>query len=119
GSLGPVYHVTGSYLQDWLLYPDDFNWRVLADAGGALRAVADIGTHGLDLVSWVTGLQIEELCADLRTIHPTRFRPRGSAQTFAGPSAAATEPVAVTTDDYGSILLRFRGGAAGACTVSQ
>src|SRR5262249_26038565 len=48
GELGEVYHVTGSYVQDWLLYETDFNWRVLAEEGGALRAVADIGTHWLD-----------------------------------------------------------------------
>ena len=40
GQLGPIYHVLGSYQQDWLLHDTDFNWRVLADEGGALRAVA-------------------------------------------------------------------------------
>jgi predicted dehydrogenase len=132
--LGAIYHVTGSYLQDWLLYDTDFNWRVLAGEGGALRAVADIGTHWLDLVTAVTGLEVEAVCADLRTVHPVRRRPRGSVQTFAGKltqsaaqagplaaSAAAgeTEPVAIATEDYGSVLLRFRNGAAGSCTVSQ
>jgi predicted dehydrogenase len=120
--LGPIYHVTGSYLQDWLLHDTDFNWRVEAEAGGALRAVADIGTHWLDLVTWITGLEVEEVCADLRTVHPTRRRPAGVSsvetfQTSRGP--AAFESVPVTTDDYGSVLLRFRGGAAGAMTVSQ
>src|SRR3954447_20531644 len=67
GELGTVYHVTGSYEQDWLLYDTDFNWRVLADEGGALRAVADIGTHWLDLVTAVTSLEVEAVCADLRT----------------------------------------------------
>ncbi|MCA9206374.1 MAG: Gfo/Idh/MocA family oxidoreductase, partial [Planctomycetales bacterium] len=42
GSLGNVFHVTGSYSQDWLFHPTDFNWRVSAAEGGALRAVADI-----------------------------------------------------------------------------
>ncbi|MFO0808097.1 MAG: Gfo/Idh/MocA family oxidoreductase [Gemmataceae bacterium] len=117
-TIGPVYHVTGSYLQDWLLFADDFNWRVLASEGGELRAVADIGTHWLDLVTWITGLHVEELCADLRTVHPTRHRPAGPVETFAGPATEGV-PVAIDTDDYGSILLRFRGGASGAMTVSQ
>src|SRR5262245_32412055 len=47
GELGDIYHVTGSYVQDWLLYDTDFNWRVLAEDGGPLRVVADIGTHWL------------------------------------------------------------------------
>jgi predicted dehydrogenase len=120
--LGTVYHVTGSYMQDWLLYDTDFNWRVLADEGGALRAMADIGTHWLDLVTSITGLEVEGVCADLRTFLPVRRKPAGSVQTFEGKAAApqhATEQVAVDTEDYGSVLLRFRGGAAGSFTVSQ
>jgi predicted dehydrogenase len=122
GRLGRVYHVIGSYVQDWLLYETDFNWRVLAEEGGALRAVADIGTHWLDLVSFVTGLEIESVCADLQTFLSTRQRPpRGSVETFQGKmgAAAVTEPVAIATEDYGSVLLRFRGGATGCFTVSQ
>ncbi len=127
--LGPVYHATGSYLQDWLLYESDFNWRVEAAAGGALRAVADIGTHWLDLVTWIVGMEVEAVCADLRTVHPARRRPAGvaSVETFSGAGASggrqapgdSSESVPITTDDYGSLLLRFRGGAAGAVTVSQ
>jgi predicted dehydrogenase len=122
GELGRIYHVTGSYLQDWLLHETDFNWRVLADEGGALRAVADIGTHWLDLLTWMTGLEVESICADLRTFLPTRRRPpRGSMETFGGTLdvPSSTESVAIDTEDYGSLLLRFRGGASGCLTVSQ
>jgi predicted dehydrogenase len=121
GVLGRVHHVTGSYEQDWLLYDTDFNWRVLAGEGGALRAVADIGTHWLDLLTWLTGLEVEAVCADLRTFLPTRRRPAGPVETFAGKLAAGGErvPVAIDTEDYGSLLLRFRGGASGCVTVSQ
>ncbi|HYH65148.1 MAG TPA: Gfo/Idh/MocA family oxidoreductase [Urbifossiella sp.] len=119
GELGDVLHVTGSYLQDWLLYPTDFNWRVLAEHGGDLRAIADIGTHWLDLVCFITGLEVEAVCADLRTVHPVRQKPAGGSDTFTGSAGAGGEPVPVTTEDYGSILLRFRGGARGCVTVSQ
>lgn len=121
GQIGRVYHVTGSYVQDWLLYDTDFNWRVLADQAGALRAVADIGTHWLDLATWMTGLEVESVCADLRTFLPVRRRPTGSVETFAGKEGAPAEtvPVVIDTEDYGSILLRFRGGPSGVTTVSQ
>jgi predicted dehydrogenase len=121
GELGDIYHVTGSYVQDWLLYDTDFNWRVLADEGGALRAVADIGTHWLDLVQFITGFAVSEICADLHTVWPVRRRPSGSVETFAEKlgALAATEPVPVTTEDYGSVLLQLDGGARGAMTVSQ
>ena len=49
GDLGPVTLVHGGYWQDWLLLDTDYNWRVEAAQGGALRAVGDIGSHWLDL----------------------------------------------------------------------
>ncbi len=121
GELGTIYHVTGSYLQDWLLYDTDFNWRVLAEDGGALRAVADIGTHWLDLLTFITGLEVTAVCADLRTFLPMRQRPKGSVETFASKvgTQRTTESVAIATEDYGNLLLRFGDGAAGSCTVSQ
>jgi predicted dehydrogenase len=121
GELGEVFTVCGSYAQDWLLLPTDYNWRVLATEGGELRAVADIGTHWLDLIQSITGLEIEAVCADLKTVHPVRQRPKGEVQTFQGKKAksVATEPVNITTDDYGSILLKFRNGARGVVWVSQ
>jgi len=75
----------------------------------------------MDLVAHVTGLEIESVCADLRTFLPTRQRPTGGVETFSGKlgRSGATEPVAIDTEDYGSVLLRFRGGATGAFTVSQ
>jgi len=121
GQLGRVHHVAGSYIQDWLLLDTDYNWRVLAEEGGALRAVADIGTHWLDLVHAVTGLEVESLCADLLTVHPVRRRPKGEVETFSGKLVKEDElePVDITTEDYGGILLRFKGGARGTLTVSQ
>jgi predicted dehydrogenase len=83
--------------------------------------VADIGTHWLDLITSVTGLEAEAVCADLATFLPTRHRPKGSVETFQGKldGPRETEPVAVTTEDYGAVLLRFRGGASGCLAVSQ
>lgn len=121
GELGTIYHISGSYVQDWLLYETDFNWRVLAEEGGELRAVADIGTHWLDLVQSITGLAVTEVCADLATMLPVRQRPKGSVETFQSKlsTAHATEPVTISTEDYGSVLLRFEQGARGVFAVSQ
>jgi predicted dehydrogenase len=121
GTLGEVYHVAGSYAQDWLFLPTDFNWRVLAEEGGALRAVADIGTHWLDLVQFITGTSVEAVFAELKTVLPVRRRPKGGVETFSSKLAGQqeTEPVQVGTDDYGCVLLRFRGGARGVVWVSQ
>lgn len=121
GELGQVLSVTGSYVQDWLLHPTDYNWRVLESEGGALRAVADIGTHWLDLAQAVTGLKVVAVCADLKTVYPTRQRPEGEVETFSGKieQAASSQTVEITTEDQGGVLLRFENGARGVLWVSQ
>jgi predicted dehydrogenase len=121
GSMGDVYAVNGSYTQDWLLYETDYNWRVLSEQGGHLRAVADIGTHWMDLITSITGLQIEAVFADLSTVHKTRKRPLGEIETFSGKleSSIETEPVDIQTEDYGCLMFRFAGGAKGSLWVSQ
>ncbi len=123
GSLGRVLSVTGSYVQDWLLYPEDYNWRVEPDGGTNLRAVADIGTHWMDLAQFLIGEPIRAVCADLATFHPRRFKPAGRLKPLCGPSETAGRPsaqeVEITTEDHAAILLRFEGGARGAFHVSQ
>ena len=120
-STGRVLHVVGSYVQDWLLKPTDFNWRVDSGAGGQLRAVADIGTHWLDLVQFITGERVVALCAQLHTVHPVRRRPAGEVKTFSGTATPEDQlqDIAITTDDSASLMLRFAGGATGSLWVSQ
>jgi len=119
--IGEVFSVVGSYVQDWLLFDTDYNWRVLADEGGSLRAVADIGTHWMDLVTSITGLEVNAVFADLHTIHQTRKRPIGEVETFSADKIAEDqmEEIPITTEDCGSILFRFKGGARGQLWVSQ
>ncbi len=121
GQLGTIHHVAGSYTQDWLLLQTDFNWRVLSSESGPLRAVADIGTHWLDLIQAITGLEIESVCADLKTVYDSRLRPIGTTETFSSKTAGVrpSEPVAIDTEDYGAVLVRFVGGARGVMWVSQ
>ena len=121
GDLGRIFCVTGSYVQDWLLHDTDFNWRVLADEGGALRALADIGTHWLDLMRYITGLEIEAVFAELKTVHPVRRRPAGGVQTFTDKAATTVDliEVPIATDDCACVILRLTGGVLGSLHVSQ
>jgi predicted dehydrogenase len=119
GGLGSVRLVTGRYFQDWLLLDTDWNWRLEKAQGGALRAVGDIGSHWLDLTSFLTGLRVESVLADLTTFIPVRQKPTGSVLTFATERAADTMPIEIDTEDVALILLRFAGGARGSVAVSQ
>jgi predicted dehydrogenase len=117
--IGVVKLIHGSFLQDWLLYPTDWNWRLEAKLGGDLRAVSDIGTHWLDLVTWLTSSKVSAVCADLATVLPTRHRPKGRVETFQKAASKETEEVMIGTDDYASVLLHFENEARGVMTVSQ
>jgi predicted dehydrogenase len=118
GELGEIRLVHGTYLQDWLTDPTDYNWRLEPEAGGPSRAVADIGTHWFDTAEFISGRRIQSVVADLATFIPTRQKPVGGTTTFAtggGPS----ESVEITSEDAATILVRFEGGARGACVISQ
>jgi predicted dehydrogenase len=119
GAIGQPKLVHGSFLQDWLLYPTDWNWRLDPKLGGQLRAVSDIGTHWLDLVTWITGRKVTELCADLVTVVPVRQKPRGRVETFQKADPANADPVPIETDDYASVLFHLEGDLSGVMTVSQ
>ncbi|MFO7920667.1 MAG: Gfo/Idh/MocA family oxidoreductase [Nioella sp.] len=118
GALGDIRFVSGHYHQDWMAKPTDWNWRLQSERGGALRSVGDIGTHWLDLTSFVTGLKAEAVMAELATFIPERQKPVGPVATFAS-GAGESETVTIDTDDAAMILLRYEGGARGVMSTSQ
>jgi predicted dehydrogenase len=115
---GAPHFVHGAYLQDWLLLPTDWNWRLDPNQAGASRAVADIGSHWADLVQHVTRDEIVEVFADLATLHRKRTRPADGSSTFEAGDGQG-ETVDVRTEDFGTVLARFASGARGSFTVSQ
>jgi predicted dehydrogenase len=121
GEIGDVRLIHGHYLQDWLFYPTDWNWRLEPDLGGAMRAVADIGTHWFDLITWLTGLKITSVMADMATLIPVRKKPQGEVETYANmlQTEANAVDTPIHTEDYATIMLRFDNGARGVLTVSQ
>lgn len=98
GDLGELRRVTVEYHQGWLAHEDTGKQARLMRRSGSERRgrTADIGTHAEQLLSFVTGLDIESLCADVTTFVPGR-----------------------RVDDDASVLLRFQGGARGLLTCSQ
>jgi predicted dehydrogenase len=121
GELGDLFILQGSYLQDWLLLPTDWNWRLEPNLGGTLRAVSDIGSHWLDLVTFITGLHVEKVYADFKTFHPIRKKPTQPSETFAGKMLAPQDYLdqPIHTEDYATIILHYENGTRGVLTVSQ
>lgn len=121
GELGDLFILQGSYLQDWLLLPTDWNWRLEPDLGGTLRAVGDIGSHWLDLLTFITGLRIEEVYADFKTFYPIRKKPAKPVETYTGKLLTPEDYIDqnIYTEDYATILLHYENGVRGVLTVSQ
>jgi predicted dehydrogenase len=110
GEIGKPFIIHGSYLQDWLLYPSDWNWRLNTNAGGQLRTVGDIGSHWLDLVSYISGLRILEVFADFKTFIDKRYRLA---------EGGIRQEINIDSEDYASILIHFENGVQGVLSISQ
>ena len=121
GELGPVYSVIGSYLQDWLFYQTDYNWRLEPEQSGRSRAIADIGSHLMDLLEYITGLETVAVMADFNTVHKTRKKPLKPIETYSGKMLKPEDyaEVSINTEDYATVMLRFNNGNKGVITVSQ
>lgn len=119
--LGDVYSIIGSYLQDWLFYNTDYNWRLEPDKSGASRAIADIGSHLLDNLEYITGLKTVAVMADFNTVHKTRKKPLKPLETYSGKMLQPEDyaDVEINTEDHANVLLKFDNGNRGCITVSQ
>jgi predicted dehydrogenase len=119
GELGDIRLITGAFHQDWLAKPTDWNWRLEPEEGGELRSVGDIGTHWVDLTSFITGLRATEILAELATFITERDKPVGPVETFAKTSNQKTVKQRIMTDDVSTVLLRYDNGARGVMSTSQ
>ncbi|MFA5014160.1 MAG: Gfo/Idh/MocA family oxidoreductase [Actinomycetota bacterium] len=121
GEIGDILAVNGSYQQDWLLYQTDYNWRLEPEFSGKSRAVADIGSHWLDMVEYISGIKIEKVYADFCTFFKTRKKPIKSVETYTGKflKSSGHKDIKINTEDYATVLLRFNNGAHGSITVNQ
>jgi predicted dehydrogenase len=128
GDMGEIRAVTGVYLQDWLFYETDYNWRLNDTESGASEAVADIGSHWIDLMEFTTGRRITEVMADFAITYKTRKRPKvsaGEVETFTGKMLTpsdyedAYEDVPIVLEDYANVMFRLDNGGKGFMNVSQ
>jgi predicted dehydrogenase len=114
GELGEIHLLHGHYLQEWLLYPTDFNWRVEPEKSGEAAMMADAGCHWFDLVEYLTGMRVQSVLADFSTTIPVRKKPAsGAREAFASAAGGDTEDYPVRVPDRGTVLLRFPNGARG------
>lgn len=119
GEIGKPLLVHGSYLQDWLLFDTDYNWRVDSKIGGNSRCVADIGSHWIDLAQIILNDEIDEVCADLVTIYKKRKKSVRAVKTFSRSNENDYEEIEINNEDYGSVMFKMKSGIHGVFYVSQ
>ena len=93
--------------------------RLDPSQGGELRAVGDIGSHSLDLTSFIAGQPIVAVMAELATFVPVRQQPLGPVETFSTERSSDTVPREMRSDDAALIMLRCANGARGVVAISQ
>lgn len=103
GKLGKILKVVAEYPQGYAITALEqkgdgkiSNWRMDPSVAGVSNCMGDIGSHAHNLLRYITGLEIEEICAELSTFIPGR-----------------------PLDDDGNCLLRLTGGARGILFASQ
>lgn len=102
GELGNIRLVQVEYPQDWLTTEEEGSgnkqaeWRTDPERAGAGGCIGDIGTHAFNLASFVSGLKLSELCADMQSFVNGR-----------------------RVDDNAHVMMRFEGGARGMLWCSQ
>lgn len=102
GEIGEIRKVLVEYIQDWLMTAEEktgnkqASWRTDPSRSGIAGCVGDIGTHGENLMEFITGLKIKSLCADLTTFVQGR-----------------------ALDDDANMLLHLENGGKGILTCSQ
>lgn len=121
GQVGEIQTVHGGYLQDWLYLDTDYSWRLEPEATGASRAFADIGSHWIDLVEYVTGQRVTEVLADFAIFHKTRKKPLKPIDTYSGMALRPEDyaEVPIETEDWATVLFGFENGGRACCNISQ
>lgn len=119
---GKTFLVRGHYLQDWMQYATDYNWRCIPELNGASRTVADVGSHWFDTVQFILGKRIVRVFADLVTAMPERLKASKATGTFQASTPAGEdgyERVPIESEDAAFVMVEFEDGTKGQLTVSQ
>lgn len=115
---GRILTIDAEYLQDWMMYDTDYDWRLDPSIGGGSRAVSDIGSHCFDMVQFLSGEKIVEVQAHFLTVYPIRKKVEKRG-TFSSGAGEPEGEVRVENEDAAYVLFRTEGGIQGMVHVSQ
>jgi predicted dehydrogenase len=115
-SFGKVRLIHGSYLQEFHALPESYGWRYQPELAGPMRATTEIGSHWIDLVRYVTGLEVSAVCASFGAFSPDRYLFGGMMYSEA---REGSSPLRVESEDAATVSFRFSNGAMGNVVLSE
>jgi len=121
GELGEIWNAHGTYIQDWLIKPTDYSWRIDPKKSGASRCFADIGSHWCDMIQTLMGAHITEVIGEFMIVYPKRSRPKGEVEAFSGKKLTPKDYLKykVVTEDLSMVMMKLSNGATASVTTSQ
>ncbi|MCB6342862.1 Gfo/Idh/MocA family protein [Enterocloster lavalensis] len=115
-NFGRICLIKGSYEQEFHVLPADYMWRYQKELAGPMRATTEIGSHWIDLVRYLTGLEILEVSATYGMFTPDRFVKDGIMYEEEQPGSTK---ITVDSDDAVCATLKFSNGALGSLLLSE
>lgn len=116
GALGRIVLIHGMYQQEYHALPDFCSWRYQPEKAGKMRAVTEIGSHWIDLASYVSGLSIEEVSASFAKVQPQRTVVGGMMHALQSDREIA---LLVSSEDAAAVTFHFSNGALGSVLLSE
>lgn len=111
--------VHANYIQDWLMFDDDYDWHFDPELVGPSRTVADIGSHVFDTVQFISNQKIKRVFAKLLTVYPTRKKREQFGETFALTYGENFEEVEIVNEDGAMIIAELESGVSVSINLSQ
>lgn len=119
GEVGDILLVQANYIQDWLMFDDDYDWHFDPKLVGSSRTVADIGTHAFDLIQFVSNQKIVRIFSRLITVYPKRKKRESYGETFAQSYGDSYTEVDVLNEDAAIIIAQLESGVNVSINLSQ
>jgi predicted dehydrogenase len=121
GAFGTLTRASGVYLSQDVFAPDKYVWMFSPGTTGRSYALMDLGVHWLNLIEYVSGQSIVEICAQFSTHQPNRIW-RGQPGEGAEPPGSRTQDGGIQVrhglEEQADLLIRLNRGAAGCVTIS-
>ncbi len=117
GRIGRIYHITASYMQDWIMDPDfPLVWRLKKEVSGS-GAHGDINAHIIDAARFISGDEFKEVCGMTETFIKQRSIGEMTGQGLQ--ARKSTRKGSVTVDDAAIFMTRMKSGALGTFTATR